>query len=206
MHRVCRFRLADCTADRDFHPALKTSHSVVPIPIIHTKWKNASPNLKNKCSINIDLPFWIYYNGNNIQRTEGRNEPRDNLLLYRPQAGEAALAGGRGDPRCLELKARLAGAVEAAYEKGMRHFLCGMARGADFYCCEAALALRERRPGVTVEAVIPCEEQAARWRERDRERWFSLVERCDNETMLQHHYDRGACSGGIATWWTTRPC
>ena len=30
-----------------------------------------------------------------------------------------------GDPRCLELKARLAGAVEAAYEKGMRHFLCG---------------------------------------------------------------------------------
>ena len=35
-----------------------------------------------------------------------------------------------GDPRCLELKARLAGAVEAAYEKGMRHFLCGMARGA----------------------------------------------------------------------------
>ena len=56
---------------------------------------------------------------------------------------------------------------------------------------EAALALRERRPGVTVEAVIPCEEQAARWRERDRERWFSLVERCDNETMLQHHYDRG---------------
>ena len=58
-----------------------------------------------------------------------------------------------GDPRCLELKARLAGAVEAAYEKG--------------------------------------EEQAARWRERDRERWFSLVERCDNETMLQHHYDRG---------------
>ncbi len=63
--------------------------------------------------------------------------------------------------------------------------------GSGFYCCEAALALRERRPGVTVEAVIPCEEQAARWRERDRERWFSLVERCDNETMLQHHYDRG---------------
>jgi len=49
-----------------------------------------------------------------------------------------------GDPRCLELKARLAGAVEAAYEKGMRHFLCGMARGADFYCCEAALALRDQ--------------------------------------------------------------
>ena len=95
------------------------------------------------------------------------------------------------DPRCLELKARLAEAVEAAYDRGMRHFLCGMARGADFYCCEAALALRDRRPGVTVEAVIPCEEQAARWREQDRRRYFSLVERCDYETMVQHRYTHG---------------
>ena len=66
-----------------------------------------------------------------------------------------------------------------------------MARGADFYFCDAVLELRERRSGVTLEAVIPCEEQAARWSERERERWFSLVERCDGETMLQHHYDKG---------------
>ena len=73
----------------------------------------------------------------------------------------------------------------------MRHFICGMARGADFYFCEAALALRERRPGVTVEAALPCEEQAARWKERDRNRYFRLVAQCDYETMVQHHYDRG---------------
>ena len=100
----------------------------------------------------------------------------------------------RGDesyPRCLALKERLAAAVEDAYDKGMRHFMCGMARGADFYFCDAVLELRERRSGVTLEAVIPCEEQAARWSERERERWFSLVERCDGETMLQHHYDKG---------------
>ena len=95
------------------------------------------------------------------------------------------------DPRCLALKERLAAAVEDAYDRGMRHFLCGMARGADFYFCDAVLELRERRSGVTLEAVIPCEEQAARWSERERERWFSLVERCDGETMLQHHYDKG---------------
>ena len=99
--------------------------------------------------------------------------------------------GDESDPRCLALKERLAAAVEDAYDKGMRHFLCGMARGADFYFCDAVLALRERRSGVTLEAVIPCEEQAARWSERERERWFSLVERCDGETMLQHHYDKG---------------
>ena len=95
------------------------------------------------------------------------------------------------DSRCLELKDRLAGELERAYSKGIRHFLCGMARGADFYFCEAALALRDRREGVTVEAVIPCEEQAARWREKERERYFSLVECCDYETMVQRHYDKG---------------
>ena len=99
--------------------------------------------------------------------------------------------GDESDPRCLALKERLAAAVEDAYDKGMRHFLCGMARGADFYFCDAVLELRERRSGVMLEAVIPCEEQAARWSERERERWFSLVERCDGETMLQHHYDKG---------------
>lgn len=99
--------------------------------------------------------------------------------------------GDESDPRCLALKERLAAAVKDAYDKGMRHFMCGMARGADFYFCDAVLELRERRSGVTLEAVIPCEEQAARWSERERERWFSLVERCDGETMLQHHYDKG---------------
>lgn len=96
-----------------------------------------------------------------------------------------------GDPRCADLKNRIAAALEQAYEKGMRHFICGMALGADLYFCEAALDLRRRRPGVTVEAAIPCEEQAARWGERDRNRYFALVKDCDYETMVQHHYDRG---------------
>ena len=95
------------------------------------------------------------------------------------------------DPRCLALKARLAAAVEEAYDKGMRHFLCGMARGADFYFCEAVLELRARRPGVTLEAVIPFEEQAARWSERDRDRYYALVAACDDETMVQRRYDKG---------------
>lgn len=95
------------------------------------------------------------------------------------------------DPRCLELKGRLEAALEAAYDQGMRHFMCGMARGADFYFCDAVLKLREKHPEVTLEAVIPCEEQAARWKERERERYFTLVEQCDCETMIQRHYDRG---------------
>lgn len=95
------------------------------------------------------------------------------------------------DPRCLEVKDKLTTSIERAYEAGYRHFLCGMARGADFYFCEAVLALRERMPDVTLEAVIPCEEQAARWSEQDRVRYYTLVEACDGETMVQRHYDKG---------------
>ena len=95
------------------------------------------------------------------------------------------------DPCCLALKTRLSAAVAEAYEQGMRHFMCGMALGADFYFCESVLALRLQRPEITLEAVLPCEEQAAHWRERDRNRYFNLVAQCDIETMVQHHYDRG---------------
>ena len=94
------------------------------------------------------------------------------------------------DPRCVALKARIRLELEEAYRAGYRHFICGMARGADFYFCEAALALRDERSGITVEAAIPCEEQAARWPRRDQERYFYLVGHCDQETMLQRAYDR----------------
>lgn len=96
-----------------------------------------------------------------------------------------------GDPRCLDLKLRLGRAVEETYRQGKRHFLCGMALGADFYFCEAVLDLRARHSDVTLEACIPCEEQPNRWREADRERYFDLIARCDRETMIQKHYDKG---------------
>ena len=93
------------------------------------------------------------------------------------------------DPRCLALKTAIMREVERAYDRGYRHFICGMAKGCDFYFCEAAQALRDARPGVTVEAAVPCESQAARWKEKDRERYERLVGLCDYETMVQRQYD-----------------
>ena len=118
-----------------------------------------------------------------------RRETTCSFTGHRPE--KLPWRDNENDPRCLALKGRLAEAVEDAYQRGMRHFMCGMARGANFYFCDAVLDLRARHSGVTLEAVIPCEEQAARWIERERERYFTLVERCDDETMLQRHYDRG---------------
>ena len=87
------------------------------------------------------------------------------------------------DPRCRALKARLRDALDAAYEAGYRHFICGMAQGCDLYFCELALALRQRHGDVSVEAAIPCPTQADGWPRPQQERYRRL-----------------------ATWWTTRPC
>ena len=57
------------------------------------------------------------------------------------------------DERCLALKESIAREIEGLYRRGYRHFISGMARGADLYFVEAALALRARCPGLTVEGV-----------------------------------------------------
>lgn len=96
-----------------------------------------------------------------------------------------------GDGRCLALKARIASAVEGAYADGYRHFVCGMARGADFYFCEAVLALRDAHADVSVEGAVPCRSQPNAWRDEDKERYAALLSRCNYETLVQEHYDRG---------------
>ena len=96
--------------------------------------------------------------------------------------------GNEADPRCAALKAAIRDAVEAAYDEGFRHFICGMARGCDFYFAEAVLALRRERPDVTLEAAIPCPTQSRSWPEEDRRRWQALVDSCDYETLVQERY------------------
>ncbi len=95
------------------------------------------------------------------------------------------------DPRCAALKQKLRDAVEAAYEEGMRHFICGMARGCDFYFAEIVAALRQKKPDVTLEAAIPCPTQADSWTAEDQARWRSLLAQCDMETLVQDRYTQG---------------
>lgn len=108
---------------------------------------------------------------------------------HRP--GKLPWGDDEGDRRCLALKERLWNEMEAAYEQGYRHFICGMARGADFYFAEAVLALRRQHSDAALEAARPCETQANSWPEADRRRYQAILDQCDLETLVQHHYDRG---------------
>lgn len=92
------------------------------------------------------------------------------------------------DPRCAQIKEELRQAVERAYDEGCRHFICGMARGGDFYFAEAVLKLKEGKADITLEAAIPHPEQAKGWSAEDRERYRRILERCEVETLVQQSY------------------
>ena len=92
------------------------------------------------------------------------------------------------DPRCVALKGRIAAALEEEYAAGVRHFISGMAQGVDMYTAEIVLELKKQYPQITLECAIPYERQAVRWPEALRNRYFSIAERCDQETMLQRQY------------------
>ncbi len=98
------------------------------------------------------------------------------------------------DIRCIDLKARLNQALETAYQLGYRHFLCGMAQGADLYFCEAVLALQARHAEITLEAAIPFVGQADYWPQADRLRRDRLLNACTLETVIQHAYTGGCMS------------
>lgn len=123
---------------------------------------------------------------------------------HRP--GKLPWGDDEGDRRCLALKERLWNEMEAAYEQGYRHFICGMAQGCDLYFCELALALRQLHGDVTVEAAIrvPRRRRGGRrssgcggsgwWRPATMRRW------CSSSTAP------AVCSGATGTWWITPRC
>ena len=103
------------------------------------------------------------------------------------------------DGRCLALKESIARELEGLYRRGYRHFISGMARGADLYFVEAALALRREHPDVTVEGAVPCQSQADRWPEPERARWRAALRnrsaRLRAEALVGHNTLRAAVAG-----------
>ncbi|OUQ78182.1 SLOG family protein [Flavonifractor sp. An100] len=95
------------------------------------------------------------------------------------------------DPRCLALKRKLADALERAFQDGYRHFISGMARGADLYFAEAVLKLRESYPEITLEGARPYEGQASGWPAAEQQRYWKILDQCNYETLVQHRYNRG---------------
>lgn len=107
---------------------------------------------------------------------------------YRPQ--KLPWKNNEADPACLRLKASVCDAIDAAYAAGYRHFICGMAAGADIYFGEAVVSLRPARPGMTLEAAVPFAGQEQRWAAAWKARYRALADACDRITVLREKYTR----------------
>ena len=95
------------------------------------------------------------------------------------------------DPRCASLKEQLASTLDGIYESGYRHYICGMAIGCDTYFAEAVLNLKALHPDITLEAAVPCDNQSERWNRIQKQRYDSLIQRCDCVTYVSHAYTPG---------------
>lgn len=93
------------------------------------------------------------------------------------------------DERCIALKQTLrAEIIKLIEDEGVTHFISGMAIGVDMYAAEIVLGLKSSFNGIILESAIPCETQAAKWTEEQRNRYFEIAEKCDKETLIQHQY------------------
>lgn len=93
---------------------------------------------------------------------------------------------------CIKLKMRLAVAIEEMRGKGVTTFMPGMDMGTDIWCAEIVLDLKRAYPDEVIRlvAVLPHENQAARWTEKYRERYFDILARCDEVVTLQAHFSK----------------
>lgn len=105
---------------------------------------------------------------------------------HRP--GRLPWGNDRSHPRCRAVQRRLAQAIGRAYDRGCRHFLCGMARGGDLLFCQALLDFRRDHPDLTLEAALPYPDQTRGWPEEDRRRYGLLLAQCDRQTLVQPFY------------------
>ena len=94
-------------------------------------------------------------------------------------------------PKCNQLKSILRAEIERLItEHRVCRFITGMALGIDQICAEIVLDLKKEYPQIMLECAIPYEGQAIQWSVEQRERYFGILEKCDEETMLQTRYTK----------------
>lgn len=102
---------------------------------------------------------------------------------HRPQS--LPFGFNESDERCIALKQTLrAEIIRLIEQEGVTHFISGMALGVDMYAAEIVLGLKSSYEGITLESAIPCESQAEKWTEKQRDRYFEIASKCDKETLV----------------------
>ena len=79
--------------------------------------------------------------------------------------------------------------IDKAILEGYYTFIFGACYGFDLLCAEQVLLRKKiiqyKNPvNIKLIAVVPFEEQAAKWKEQDRDKYFNILSKCDDVIIL----------------------
>lgn len=73
---------------------------------------------------------------------------------------------------------------------GVKQFYCGMAVGFDLKAAECVLKIKKSQD-IKLIACIPCKGQSGKYSLNDKNRYFSILEKCDEKIVLSKNYYAG---------------
>lgn len=68
------------------------------------------------------------------------------------------------------------------------YFISSMDNEIEIIFAEAVVEVKKTYSQIYLECVIPFENHNISWKERLRDRYYSVMNKCDKETLLQHRY------------------
>ena len=106
------------------------------------------------------------------------------------EAATAAFTGHRwyDSSRKHSVRKKIEECVREAYRNGITNFISGMAIGFDLLAAEVVLSLRHECPAITLTAVLPFREQASRFNELNKCRYYKCLSQADNIVILSNDY------------------
>ncbi|MGD9678732.1 MAG: SLOG family protein [Vulcanibacillus sp.] len=84
--------------------------------------------------------------------------------------------------------------IDKAISEGYNTFMFGACYGFDLICAEQVLICKQiirytDSISIKLIAVVPFEDQAARWKEQDRDKYFDILPKCDEVITLNKHFN-----------------
>ena len=89
------------------------------------------------------------------------------------------------------IRQRLRQVIRESYMNGYRWFICGGALGFDTLAALEVLAAKAEYPDIRLYLAIPCDDQDARWPERDRKIYREIMLAADETMVLSPCYFTG---------------
>lgn len=82
----------------------------------------------------------------------------------------------------------LATVLQSKYNQGFRIFRAGGALGFDTVAALAVLDLKKKHPDVKLDLVLPCPDQAERWKFHEKRIYRGILERADSVIYAENRY------------------